>query len=570
MKISKIELRKFRSIEKCSIELNDINAIVGQNNSGKSAIIRALNCFFNFQKEEINFIQGKHHYNMSSTPTITLTFSEYSSEFNDYSDGETLNIQQTYKLSNKKVIYKYKKNGTYVNAPDALLDLINQKISFVYIPPDRTATELKWEEDSLIKELIEEYLKNETARRDNLTPKFKQATEHLEKGVLNKIGRELEKFYSLKKNFTYTLGFNSTSNYTAFLNNIEIFIEEFGIKHNLDDCGTGLQSVTIIAFYRVLAKLKGKHIILGLEEPETNLHPQAQRELINSIKNTSPDEYTQVLLTTHSTVIVDNIDHKHITLVRKVKDIQRGFKSEAYKLKQSFFEDHNLEEFKYYQFHHYRNSDFFFANYIIIAESKNDVEVIKFLAKNKKIDLDLYGISLVNIDGVGNLAYPFHIVNDLKLPYLLILDKDYFLPYQNDELDLSRNSNGFPKYRNEFSNGTLLNDLIPQKQDRDRLLHLLNTNHTRALDHLDRFNIICMNFNLEMDLLCSSAAVEEMSKILSLNNTESNVKFLLESRGKAIKKIDKILSVLYEIQVKNFPTSYKRIRNKLSEIVKSI
>ena len=62
------------------------------------------------------------------------------------------------------------------------------------------------------------------------------------------------------------------------------------------------------------------------------------------------------------------------------------------------------------------------------------------MAKNKKIDLDLYGISLVNIDGVGNLAYPFHIVNDLKLPYLLILDKDYFLPYQNDELNLSRNS----------------------------------------------------------------------------------------------------------------------------------
>ena len=440
MKISKIELRKFRSIEKCSIELNDINAIVGQNNSGKSAIIRALNCFFNFQKEEINFIQGRHHYNSSSTPTIILTFMEYGTEFNDYSDGETLEIQQTYKLKNKKVTYKYKKNGSYINAPDTLLDLINQKISFVYIPPDRTATELKWEEDSLIKELIEEYLKNETARRDNLTPKFKQATEHLEKGVLNKIGRELEKFYSLKKNFTYTLGFNSTSNYAAFLNNIEIFIEEFGVKHNLDDCGTGLQSVTIIAFYRVLAKLKGKHIILGLEEPETNLHPQAQRELVNSIKNTSPEEYTQVLLTTHSTVIVDNIDHKHITLVRKVKDSQRGFKSEAYKLKQSFFEDHNLEEFKYYQFHNYRNSDFFFANYIIIAESKNDIEVVKFLAKNKKIDLDLYGISLVNIDGVGNLAYPFHIVNDLKLPYLLILDKDYFLPYQNDELNLSRNS----------------------------------------------------------------------------------------------------------------------------------
>lgn len=551
MKISKIELKKFRSIEKCLIELNDLNAIVGQNNSGKSAIIRALNCFFNFKDEEVNFIQGKHHYNPSSTPVITLTFIDFDSEFGEYAENSILQIQQSFKSSSKKAIYKYKRNGSYVNAPDTLLEMINSKISFVYIPPNRSAVELKWEEDSLIKELIEEYLKKETARRDNLTPKFKQATEHLENGVLNKIGCEVEKFYSLKKNFTYNLSFNSDSNYSAFLNNIEVFIEEFGIRHNLDDCGTGLQSVTIIAFYRVLAKLKGKHIILGLEEPETNLHPQAQRELINSIKNTSPDEYTQVLLTTHSTVIVDNVDHKHITLVRKVKDEQRGFKSEVFKLKQSFFEDHNLEEFKYYQFHHYRNSDFFFANYVIFVESKNDAEVVKYLAKTKKIDLDLYGVSLIDIGGVKNLAYPFHIVKDLNLPNTVILDKDYFIPYLNDELNNSRDAEGLPKYKYEFKRGTLLSALIPSASEQEKLLGLFKTNHSKALDHLEKFNIICMNYSLEIDLLCSDLAVKEMSKILNLNSAQSNRHFLLTERHKVIKDIKNILNVLEKLQVIN-------------------
>lgn len=567
MKISKIELKKFRSIEKCLIELNDLNAIVGQNNSGKSAIIRALNCFFNFKDEEVNFIQGKHHYNPSSTPVITLTFIDFDSEFGEYAENSILQIQQSFKSSSKKAIYKYKRNGSYVNAPDTLLEMINSKISFVYIPPNRSAVELKWEEDSLIKELIEEYLKKETARRDNLTPKFKQATEHLENGVLNKIGCEVEKFYSLKKNFTYNLSFNSDSNYSAFLNNIEVFIEEFGIRHNLDDCGTGLQSVTIIAFYRVLAKLKGKHIILGLEEPETNLHPQAQRELINSIKNTSPDEYTQVLLTTHSTVIVDNVDHKHITLVRKVKDEQRGFKSEVFKLKQSFFEDHNLEEFKYYQFHHYRNSDFFFANYVIFVESKNDAEVVKYLAKTKKIDLDLYGVSLIDIGGVKNLAYPFHIVKDLNLPNTVILDKDYFIPYLNDELNNSRDAEGLPKYKYEFKRGTLLSALIPSASEQEKLLGLFKTNHSKALDHLEKFNIICMNYSLEIDLLCSDLAVKEMSKILNLNSAQSNRHFLLTERHKVIKDIKNILNVLEKLQVINYPNSFKRIRNRVEKII---
>lgn len=567
MKISKIELKKFRSIEKCLIELNDLNAIVGQNNSGKSAIIRALNCFFNFKDEEVNFIQGKHYYNPSSTPVITLTFIDFDSEFGEYAENSILQIQQSFKSSSKKAIYKYKRNGSYVNAPDTLLEMINSKISFVYIPPNRSAVELKWEEDSLIKELIEEYLKKETARRDNLTPKFKQATEHLENGVLNKIGCEVEKFYSLKKNFTYNLSFNSDSNYSAFLNNIEVFIEEFGIRHNLDDCGTGLQSVTIIAFYRVLAKLKGKHIILGLEEPETNLHPQAQRELINSIKNTSPDEYTQVLLTTHSTVIVDNVDHKHITLVRKVKDEQRGFKSEVFKLKQSFFEDHNLEEFKYYQFHHYRNSDFFFANYVIFVESKNDAEVVKYLAKTKKIDLDLYGVSLIDIGGVKNLAYPFHIVKDLNLPNTVILDKDYFIPYLNDELNNSRDAEGLPKYKYEFKRGTLLSALIPSASEQEKLLGLFKTNHSKALDHLEKFNIICMNYSLEIDLLCSDLAVKEMSKILNLNSAQSNRHFLLTERHKVIKDIKNILNVLEKLQVINYPNSFKRIRNRVEKII---
>lgn len=567
MKISKIELKKFRSIEKCVIELNDLNAIFGQNNSGKSAIIRALNCFFNFKEEEVNFIQGKHHYNSSSTPVITLTFTDFDVEFNDYSENSALQIQQTYKSSSRKVIYKYKKNGSFINAPENLLDLINQKISFVYIPPNRTAEELKWEEDSLIKELVEEYLKKETARRDNLTPKFRHATESLENGALKRIGKEVDNFYSLKKDFTYKLGFNQDSNYLSFLNNIEIFIEEFGVAHNLDDCGTGLQSVTIIAFYRVLAKLKGKHIILGLEEPETNLHPQAQRELINSIKNTSPDEYTQVLLTTHSTVIVDNVDHKHITLVRKVKDEQRGFKSEVFKLKKSFFEDHNLEEFKYYQFHNYRNSDFFFANYVIFVESKNDAEVVKYLAKSKGIDLDLYGISLINIDGVKNLPYPFHIVKDLNLPYTIILDKDYFIPYLNGELKSSRDSEGLPKYKYEFKSGILLNDLIPASVDQLKLLNLFRTNHSQALNHLEKFNIICMNYSLEMDLLCSDLAVSEMSKTLKLNSLQSNRPFLLTERHKAIKDIENILTVLKKLQIINYPNSFKRIRNRVEKII---
>ena len=570
MKITKIDIRKFRSIDQCSMCFSDINAVVGQNNSGKSAVIRALNAFFNPENEEHSYIQGKHVYTNKSIPKITITFGNLGENFQQYSDGDILEVQQTYSSANRRISYKYRSEGTLISAPDELMRQIKDHIAFVYIPPNRSPDQLKWEENALIKNLVEEYLRVETKRRDTLTPKFRMAAEYLENGALKRISKEVEGYYSLRHKFNFSLSFNQSSNFMSFLNGIEMHINELGINHHLDDCGTGLQSLTIIALHRVLANLRHQNIILGLEEPETNLHPQAQRELISSISRSSDDDdVAQVILTTHSPVLIDNIDHLNIALVRKVADQTRGFKSKLLKLPSSFFEDHDLEEFKYYQFHLYRNSDFFYANHVIFVESKNDAEVVKFLAERAGIDLDLYGISLINIDGVRNLSYPFHIVKSLEIPYLAILDKDYFIPYLNDELNLSRDGRGLPKYRYEYKSGIILNELIPTKGDRDIILNNMKTNHSKALDVFERNNVVCMKYNLEMDLLCSDKAVEKISELLDLTEEQSNRKFILENRNKAAKKLDKMLDTLRELSNQNLPNSYKRIKKLVTKIASS-
>ncbi|WP_311063877.1 AAA family ATPase [Halomonas sp. DWK9] len=571
MKIEYIDVRKFRSIDQCRISLDTVNAIVGQNNSGKSALIRAMNAFFNPDVEESFFYQGKHNYTSSSMPKITIGFSNITGQegVEEFGNDDLIDVQLVYQSSNKKLVFKYKSGGSFIAAPDRLIEAIGDSIAFVYIPPNRNPDQLKWEENTLIKELIEEYLKLETSRRDTLTPKFKSAAEYLEDGALNKISKEVEGYYSLRHKFNFSLNFDKKANFLSFLSGIQMHIKEAGVEHNLDDCGTGLQSLTIIAFHRVLAKLRHQNIVLGLEEPETNLHPQAQRELISSIKSSSDgNDISQVVITTHSTVLIDNIEHERISLVRKEPDESRGFKSVITKTSDSFFEVHGLEEFRYYQFHLYRNSDFFFANYVIFVESKNDAEVVKYLASRENVDLDLYGISVVNIDGVHNLAYPFHIVKELKIPYLAILDKDYFIPYLNDELEPSRNGEGLPRYRYEYKNGILLSDLISGQRNQSQILSKLRTNHSQAMDLLINHNIICMNYCLEMDLLCSNRAVAEMALHLNLTPQDSNRRFLLINRKKRIKNIGTILHVLRKLENKNLPNSFKRIKKQIVEISK--
>ena len=62
MKIKELHIEKFRAILKCDIEFKDIMAIVGENNSGKTTILRALNAFFNFEEEEYFFINNMYQF----------------------------------------------------------------------------------------------------------------------------------------------------------------------------------------------------------------------------------------------------------------------------------------------------------------------------------------------------------------------------------------------------------------------------------------------------------------------------------------------------------------------------
>lgn len=52
MKIESVIITNFRSIKNAVIRMHDITAIVGENNAGKTAVLRALNSVMNFKEEE--------------------------------------------------------------------------------------------------------------------------------------------------------------------------------------------------------------------------------------------------------------------------------------------------------------------------------------------------------------------------------------------------------------------------------------------------------------------------------------------------------------------------------------
>ena len=74
MKLSEIRIDNFRSIKECHLYLNEVTAVIGENNAGKTALLRALNSVFNWEYEQDYFLNNAHQYAVRTTTKILLKF----------------------------------------------------------------------------------------------------------------------------------------------------------------------------------------------------------------------------------------------------------------------------------------------------------------------------------------------------------------------------------------------------------------------------------------------------------------------------------------------------------------
>src|SRR5690606_25696085 len=129
--------------------------------------------------------------------------------------------------------------------------------------------------------------------------------------------------YMQNRSMDFKIDFPDDLDYTILLKNIQFSLNEYGSNYLLQEWGSGTKSLAVIAMHRANALLKNGSIVLGIEEPENNLHPQAQKRFIMSLKKQLHDNETQTIFTTHSTVLVDALEHEDIILVRRKIDDTR-------------------------------------------------------------------------------------------------------------------------------------------------------------------------------------------------------------------------------------------------------
>lgn len=166
------------------------------------------------------------------------------------------------------------------------------------------------------------------------------------------------------------------------------------------------------------------HILL-IEEPEANLHAPVQRILIREIENMVAGTNSQVIMSTHSNHILDQMKFEQLHYLSTDKEAS----SIKYLLDKSLVNTgvgQNNDRFvqKYFELH---SHDMFYADGIIVVEGQSEKNLIPHYIKNSDNhrELNRKYIAVMNIGGAYAHKF-FPLFELLGKPILLITDLDSY------------------------------------------------------------------------------------------------------------------------------------------------
>ncbi|MEX2340949.1 MAG: AAA family ATPase [Candidatus Paceibacterota bacterium] len=189
------------------------------------------------------------------------------------------------------------------------------------------------------------------------------------------------KAVSIKPNFTWKDAIKSVD--------VNFEFEDDDKPINMTRKGSGYRRLFMVARFRYLAqKKKGDDVIYAIEEPETFLHPSAQEDLLNALKEISNEN--QIILATHSPVFAGSSDRSSIVLCEKTPEGSKYISE----VDDPDVPSRIIEELGIRPQHNLRDK----YTKILFCESKHDIRFYDVLAKS------LLGKSIINNDSI--LALP--------------------------------------------------------------------------------------------------------------------------------------------------------------------
>ncbi|WP_282351585.1 ATP-dependent nuclease [Haloferax volcanii] len=209
----------------------------------------------------------------------------------------------------------------------------------------------------------------------------------------------------------------------SILNNVSISIDD-GVETRISTMGAGLHTSFILACLWELAERGGddRDVIFGLEEPENDLHPHAQRQLYDTLKDLSGEGY-QVLLSTHSSFLVSSDDILDIHRIGKPNQ-----SSQIHSVSATRFEPAEIEKIQ--RKLTTENNELFFSRLVLLCEGASEKWALPMM--NSILDanesevyaFDRLGVSVLNVEGKSGIPPLLEVTNMFNIPSIALIDND--------------------------------------------------------------------------------------------------------------------------------------------------
>jgi len=413
-----------------------LNLLVGENDSGKTAIIDAIKFVLQTQSYDYQRLVEEDFFlppelepsdmNRKKSLKIECIFRGFDAENseaanfiewlgieknNDENDQYFLKVTLISERKDRKITYDIKagpdEEGTYLDGAardflrvtylkplrDAESELIpGRRSRLAQILKSHNAFFSVSEEDHTITKIaekankqIEGYFKGKDENGNDIPDKSG-------KNLLSDINEYLKEFFTEKE-------INKIAKFTIAGQNLLGILEKLILNLTEENSGLGSYNRLYIATELLLLKRTnyyGLKMTL-IEEIEAHLHPQAQLRLIEYLQNEIADKSgVQLIMTTHSPNLASKVKLNNFIICKNDKVFQMGSNFTELESGDYLFLERFLDVTK---------ANLFFAQGIILVEGAAENILIPVIADILDKPLTKYGVSVVNVQCTAFLRY---------------------------------------------------------------------------------------------------------------------------------------------------------------------
>lgn len=336
MKISKISVENYRSIQKVEVDLSKFAIFVGQNNHGKTNFFEAIEWFYTAKAsnkdEHFDRDEGKKiSVEIFFEDVIATDIEKLTTDANKTKIRTMLGTATVFSVLKTSIDHKrkYFVSGDDKGNPSGLdtaineflpkLEYVNTKIRLDDVSKYKDKNPIGMMLSGVLTAIIENsqdyihFKKQFSILFDNEDSEVRKE--------LNKLGLNVEVY--LQKQFPdgtkVKFGVNPP-HFTELLKSFDTTVDD-GIETKAEDKGDGMQRAIMLAIIQAFADYRKKQsgggsFLFLIDEAELHLHPSAQRLLKKALLDICVTD--QVFVNTHSSVlVVENNEHQKIFKVEK-------------------------------------------------------------------------------------------------------------------------------------------------------------------------------------------------------------------------------------------------------------